>query len=223
MFLKLLMVQANVHFGSDITVSQFRDIIEQCCTCDGMGCDGCCIIVSYSRAIMNQTGTGHFSPIGGYHRERDMVLIMDVARFKYPPHWVPLELLHTAMCSIDEDSGKSRGCLVLSPSQQLRDTWCSSHDPTRVHRANSAVASATPCMASIAEDEVLGEGSDNVSLPPPPVADEECEGGAELGRARSNTGAAMAALWGISDSSPAELAKDNPIVSLIKHRCACCK
>ena len=24
---------------------------------------------------------------GGYHAERDMVLILDTARFKYPPHW----------------------------------------------------------------------------------------------------------------------------------------
>jgi hypothetical protein len=28
-------------------------------------------------------GDGHFSPIGGYCVERDAVLIMDVARFKY--------------------------------------------------------------------------------------------------------------------------------------------
>jgi hypothetical protein len=26
-----------------------------------------------------------------------MVLILDVARFKYPPHWVPLEVLYEAM------------------------------------------------------------------------------------------------------------------------------
>lgn len=56
-----------------------------------------------------QTGTGHFSPIGGYHAERDMVLILDVARFKYPPHWVPLSLLWEAMESIDESTGRHRG------------------------------------------------------------------------------------------------------------------
>jgi hypothetical protein len=31
---------------------------------------------------LGQTGTGHFSPIGGFHESKDLVLIMDVARFK---------------------------------------------------------------------------------------------------------------------------------------------
>lgn len=44
--------------------------------------NGSVVIVSYSRRGLNQTGTGHFSPIGGYHEGKDLVLIMDVARFK---------------------------------------------------------------------------------------------------------------------------------------------
>lgn len=40
------------------------------------------------------TGDGHFSPIGGYSAQEDMVLILDTARFKYPPHWVPLRMLY---------------------------------------------------------------------------------------------------------------------------------
>ncbi|XP_059431960.1 long-chain-alcohol oxidase FAO2-like isoform X3 [Corylus avellana] len=61
-----------------------------------------------------KTGTGHFSPIGGYHAERDMVLILDVARFKYPPHWVPLTLLWEAMDTIDEATGHRRGYMIIS-------------------------------------------------------------------------------------------------------------
>lgn len=56
-----------------------------------------------------QTGTGHFSPIGGYHAGSDMALILDVARFKYPPHWVPLTLLWEAMDNVDETTGQHRG------------------------------------------------------------------------------------------------------------------
>ena len=56
-----------------------------------------------------QTGTGHFSPIGGYHAGRDMALILDVARFKYPPHWVPVSLLWDAMDTVDEATGQPRG------------------------------------------------------------------------------------------------------------------
>jgi glutathione gamma-glutamylcysteinyltransferase len=46
--------------------------------------------LSYSRKVLGQTGDGHFSPVGGYHPGKDLALIMDTARFKYPPHWVPL-------------------------------------------------------------------------------------------------------------------------------------
>ena len=41
-----------------------------------------------------RAGDGHFSPIGGYSAREDLVLILDTARFKYPPHWVPLEMLY---------------------------------------------------------------------------------------------------------------------------------
>jgi len=40
------------------------------------------VFFSYLRSALGQTGTGHFSPIGGYNEEHDLVLIMDVARFK---------------------------------------------------------------------------------------------------------------------------------------------
>jgi len=58
---------------------------------------------------MLQTGAGHFSPIGGYHAGQDMALILDVACFKYPPHWVALPLLWEAMNTIDESTGLSGG------------------------------------------------------------------------------------------------------------------
>jgi glutathione gamma-glutamylcysteinyltransferase len=44
--------------------------------------------------MLPAAGDGHFSPIGGYSAREDMVLILDTARFKYPPHWVPLEMLY---------------------------------------------------------------------------------------------------------------------------------
>ncbi|KAF2314729.1 hypothetical protein GH714_030216 [Hevea brasiliensis] len=58
--------------------------------------------------------TGHFSPIGGYHAGRDMALILDVARFKYPPHWVPLTLLWEAMNNLDETTGQNKGCTAVT-------------------------------------------------------------------------------------------------------------
>jgi hypothetical protein len=36
------------------------------------------------------------------------------ARFKYPPHWVPLPMLYEAMGAIDPATGQPRGYLRLS-------------------------------------------------------------------------------------------------------------
>jgi len=71
------------------------------------------IVASYDRAAMGQTGGGHFSPIGGYHGTRDLALILDVARFKYPPHWVSAECLWRAMEPVDPATGRARGWLVM--------------------------------------------------------------------------------------------------------------
>lgn len=67
------------------------------------------VVVSYSRSALGQTGSGHFSPIAAFHPAEDMVLILDVARFKYPPHWVPLAKLWEAMNTIDSETGQLRG------------------------------------------------------------------------------------------------------------------
>jgi len=72
-----------------------------------------CSFVNYSRRALRQTGDGHFSPIGGYHAGSDRVLVLDTARFKYPPHWVPVELLFAAMQAQDGATGQSRGWLGL--------------------------------------------------------------------------------------------------------------
>ena len=64
------------------------------------------LVVSYSREVLGQTGAGHFSPVGGYHPSKDALLILDVARFKYPPHWAPLSKLVEAMqCTTTELPG----------------------------------------------------------------------------------------------------------------------
>ncbi|XP_039032584.1 glutathione gamma-glutamylcysteinyltransferase 1-like isoform X1 [Hibiscus syriacus] len=83
------------------TLDDFRKFVVRCSTSDE-----CHIISSYHMSIFKQTGTGHFSPIGGYHAGRDMALILDVACFKYPPHWVPLKLLWEAMENVDEATGQ---------------------------------------------------------------------------------------------------------------------
>jgi hypothetical protein len=67
--------------------------------------------VNFDRKTLNQQGAGHFSPIAAYDSESDSVLILDVAKFKYPPFWVNVTDLFNAMNTIDSDSGKSRGLI----------------------------------------------------------------------------------------------------------------
>ena len=76
-----------------------------------------CLILAYARSVLGQTGGGHYSPMGAYHPESNQILILDCARFKYRPHWAPLELVHRAMQVVDEeDTKKPRGYMVMSPT-----------------------------------------------------------------------------------------------------------
>ena len=117
----------TLKFASDISLDEFRqDIINvsrqvfshpsESETNDKDCQVKSCLIASYLRSTLNQSGAGHFSPLGAYHPESDKVLIMDVARFKYPPHWVPVPLLFEAMQHVDASAGKSRGYLIVQKS-----------------------------------------------------------------------------------------------------------
>ena len=86
---------------SSSSEDELREVVKEMTRCkDDV------IVVAYSRQTLEQSGDGHFSPIGGYHPGRDLVLIMDVARFKYPPHWVSLSLLYKAMKQFDTETSK---------------------------------------------------------------------------------------------------------------------
>lgn len=71
-------------------------------------------VVSFCRQRLGQTGSGHFSPIGGYHAASDSVLVLDVARFKYPPYWVSVPDLWEACSATDDATGQARGWCTLS-------------------------------------------------------------------------------------------------------------
>ncbi|KAL3724432.1 hypothetical protein ACJRO7_029578 [Eucalyptus globulus] len=94
---------------SQTDVDFFRQSVKKC-----FSLDNCHLVSSYHRAGLEQTGAGHFSPIGGYHAGSDMVLILDVARFKYRPHWVPLTLLWEAMDTVNKTTGQRRGFMLIS-------------------------------------------------------------------------------------------------------------
>ena len=98
------------------SMDDFRNDIDRIVSDEG----GNQIVVNFSRAAIGQTGDGHYSPIAAYHKESDRVLVMDVARFKYPPYWLTVTELYDATKAIDQESGKSRGWFVLQPPRASR-------------------------------------------------------------------------------------------------------
>lgn len=78
------------------------------------------MVVNYSRTSLGQHDRlAHFSPIGGYNKTEDQVLIMDVARGKYPSVWVNTKALYNAMmASSKEEAGRGRGYFILSNQDQ---------------------------------------------------------------------------------------------------------
>jgi len=76
--------------------------------------------ISYSRKTLGQTGDGHFSPIAAMDKETSSVLLFDTARFKYPPYWVPVELLFQSMLPLDSATGKSRGYVLLKARHEFQ-------------------------------------------------------------------------------------------------------
>jgi len=119
--------------GSDSTVDEFRQVVKETCTSSStQKLPSSFLVVSYTRKVLGQTGTGHFSPIGAYDEASDNVLILDTARFKYGPHWVPLQLIFEALIPEDPDTLKSRGYVVLS-----YDGNEISNNPNKCHRCNS--------------------------------------------------------------------------------------
>ena len=103
-------------YALDSSLARFRtDLLA--CTVDPDPDTRPIMVACYSRKELNQTGAGHFSPIAAYAPASDMVLVMDVARFKYPPYWVPTTALFHAMRTTDPDAGPhgaSRGYLLLT-------------------------------------------------------------------------------------------------------------
>lgn len=124
---------AEVELGSPArhSLSDFRAAVE-----GATRAGSSLLIASYSRTALGQTGGGHFSPIGGYHAASDALLVLDVARFKYPPHWVPLPVMFEAMRADDPVTGRPRGWLTLRKravaSAVSRFLVCSDGIATRV-------------------------------------------------------------------------------------------
>jgi glutathione-S-conjugate glycine hydrolase len=73
------------------------------------------VLVNYLRKALGQERGGHISPLAAYDEKADRFLILDVARYKYPPVWVAASDLFEAMNTVDADNeNKTRGYVLIS-------------------------------------------------------------------------------------------------------------
>ncbi|WP_013323642.1 phytochelatin synthase family protein [Gloeothece verrucosa] len=104
-------LKVKVYYGSEVSLEQFRQLVMK-----NLEQPNNYVIVNYLRSTLHQERGGHISPIAAYNKETDRFLILDVARYKYPPVWVSASELWQAIRTLDQASNKSRGfVLVNSP------------------------------------------------------------------------------------------------------------
>lgn len=102
-------VNAEVYHSADTTLEEFRTLVAE-----NLNQSGNYVLVNYLRSAIGQERGGHISPIAAYDRESDRFLILDVARYKYPPAWVTAEDLWQAISTVDSTSGLTRGFVLVS-------------------------------------------------------------------------------------------------------------
>jgi hypothetical protein len=101
-------VVATVHYGTALSLAEFRQrLLANLANADDF------VLINYARETLGQKPGGHISPIAAYDPEQDAALILDVASYKYPPVWVPLDVLFDSINTIDNETGLSRGVVVV--------------------------------------------------------------------------------------------------------------
>jgi hypothetical protein len=95
--------------GDSLNDEELRTLLQK-----ALGDDGQFVLVNYLRATLGQVGGGHWSVLAAYDAQTDSVLILDVAKYKYPPVWVSISTLRQAISTIDATSNKARGLVIVS-------------------------------------------------------------------------------------------------------------
>jgi Phytochelatin synthase len=103
-------VKAEVHHASESSVDEFRKLASAY-----LREPGHFVIVNYLRKAMGEEIGGHISPLAAYDGKADRFLILDVARYKYPPVWVKTADMFAAMNTPDAaNDNKTRGFVLVT-------------------------------------------------------------------------------------------------------------
>jgi glutathione-S-conjugate glycine hydrolase len=102
----------EVHHAANGGLDAFRDAAR-----DYLAAKDHFVIVNYLRKAIGQETGGHISPLAAYDAKVDRFLILDVARYKYPPVWVTASDLFDAMNTTDaSNDNKTRGYVLIAKS-----------------------------------------------------------------------------------------------------------
>ncbi len=105
-------VEVEVHHAADGGLDAFRAAASA-----ALGTHDHFVIVNYLRKVLGQQPGGHISPLAAYDEKTDRFLILDVARYKYPPVWARASDLFAAMNTTDaSNGGKTRGYVIVATS-----------------------------------------------------------------------------------------------------------
>ena len=103
-------VSVTVHHAADSSLDEFRSKAQEYLAKPNQF-----VVINYLRKAIGQEKGGHISPLAAYDRETDRFLILDVARYKYPPVWVKAAELFAAMNTQDSDNdNKTRGFVLVA-------------------------------------------------------------------------------------------------------------
>ena len=69
-------------------------------------------LINFNRQPLFGVAIGHHSPLGGYLPEPDLVFVLDVLD-QYKPFLVPADRLYAAMNTVDPETGRTRGLLLV--------------------------------------------------------------------------------------------------------------
>lgn len=106
-------VLVEVHHADASSVEQFRRLASAALARNKRH-----VVVNYRRAEVGQGKGGHISPLAAYDEHSDRFLVLDVARYRYPPVWVSTADLFAAMDTPDASNGnRRRGFVVIRPER----------------------------------------------------------------------------------------------------------
>lgn len=176
----------TIHYASVSSVDRFRASVSSALSARPPAMVG----INFHRAGLGEAGGGHMSPIAAFEPASDMLLLLDVSRYKYPAVWVNLSMLFAAMNTTDSSSGLSRGWVTVAVPRNL-----SALPPLPQAPPDVNFTTVRACLAALPSDDPYDVATctrGGVVLTPAPVC-------APPGRAIVTSGGRSAALpWALT-------------------------